>query len=101
SSDVAKLTSLLAPRPWTDAFLPENVRAHYWLARYLSALAFLDGAVRGGLARFDLVPAPETYDQLPPRRQPLELVVVFDVPLAPATKAAPAAEKPGLTIPPR
>ncbi len=75
---VERLKGLLQNRPWQDAFLAETVANHYEVAQVLSAAPELEGEVRGGDVFFESLPMPEQYDTFPPRKEPLQVVIVCE-----------------------
>jgi len=75
---VERLKALMGDKPWQHAFLAETVASSFDVARILSAAPELEGKVQGYVVVFDRVAVPQQYDRLPPRKQPLQVVIVFD-----------------------
>lgn len=78
---VAALQSLVGERPWLDAFGADA--AHdVEVARILASAPELEG-VRwpDGRLAFDRVAVPDCFDAMPPREQPLRVVIVHERPL--------------------
>jgi hypothetical protein len=77
---VARLKSQMGEKPWKQAFLAETVVENFEVARILSAAPEMEGELHNGRALFHRLPMPERYDRLPPRKEPLEVVVVLGSP---------------------
>jgi hypothetical protein len=75
---VERLKSLLPEKPWQEAFLAETVANHAEVARILSAAPEMEGEVRGKEIVFEPLPLPERENVLPPRKEPLQVVIVCD-----------------------
>jgi hypothetical protein len=76
---VAKLTAITGG-PWAAAFRPETVRATFEVARVLAAAPEMEGAICPDRpeAVFGRVPVQDFFDALPPRAEPLGVVIVVD-----------------------
>jgi hypothetical protein len=73
---VERLKAKMTGRPWTESFQAESVAGLYEVAQILAAAPEMDGAVCGDDIVFERVPVPERYATLPPRRGPLQVVIV-------------------------
>lgn len=71
----------MAEKPWQEAFVADAVVGICELAQILAAAPEMEGVVCGDDIVFDRVPVPERYDTLPPRKEPLHVVVVADTPV--------------------